>query len=135
MTFINEHINQEDIEKYHISEIDKQFLKGHLNPHWTIDRERNIYLRHMHNEREEKSNRHTYYLYWNGSQIIATIDKYANQIDGDIHWHYKLWRIEIPTQMEDRKPTIIADLKEALKAYKVRGIYSEGANFNVDFDF
>ncbi len=135
MAFINEHISQEDIEKYHINEIDKKFLKGRLNPHWTIDRERKIYLRHMHNEREEKSNRHTYYFYWNGSQIIATIDKDANEIDGEIHWLYRLWRIDIPAEVEDKKTAIIADLKEALRAYKVRGVYSEGANFNVDFAF
>lgn len=135
MAFVNEYIPEADIEKYRIKEIDEKFFKGHYKSHWTVDRERDIYLRYMCNEREEHSNRHTYYFYWKGTPILVTVDKEADDANGEIYWHYKLWRMDIPGLVRPNKTEIVADLKEAFRAYKVRGVYSEDAKFNVDFDF
>lgn len=47
MTFINEKVSEQDIEKYGLREINKQFVRGDISYYWTIDQDRNIYLRDM----------------------------------------------------------------------------------------
>lgn len=48
MTFINEYVPLEDIATYRIKEIDKLYIIGGTgSSQWTIDRERNIYLRQV----------------------------------------------------------------------------------------
>ncbi len=89
----------------------------------------------MHNEREEHSNRHTHYFFWKNTPIFVTVDIEAEDANGERCWHYKLWRMDIPGSAESNKTEIVADLKEAFRAHKVRGVYSEDAKFNVDFDF
>jgi len=58
MAFVNEHIPQEDVEKYGLESIDKNFIVGGTNSRaWTIDRERNIYLRNVtRGEKNTKAN-------------------------------------------------------------------------------
>lgn len=135
MAFVNEYISEADIEKYGIKEIDDKFFKGHSKPDWTIDRERDIYLRYMHSEREEHSNRKTYYFYWKVEALVVTIDVEAEDLNSERYWHYKLWRMEIPTSVASNKTEIVDDLKEAFIAHKVYGVHSGDAKFNVDFDF
>lgn len=135
MTFINEYISIQDIEKYQIKAVDKSFLKDEEHPQWTIDRDRDIYLRYISNEREELSNRLTYYFFWKGSPIVVTIDAYTNNIGSELHWHYELRKIDIPPLSISSKDHIIDDLKEALKTHGVRGVYSNNRKFTVNFDF
>jgi len=135
MAFVNEYISEADIEKYGIKQIDEKFNKGHYKPHWTVDQDRNIYLRYMHNEREEHSNRHTYYFYWKGSPLLVTIDIEAEDVCGERYWHYKLWRMEISGAIKPHEAEISANLKEAFKSFNVRGVFSGDTKFNVDFDF
>lgn len=135
MPFMNEYIPSEDVERFQIQAVDQRFHKGHHKPHWTIDRERNVYLRHMQNGREEFSNRHTYYFYWKGSPLLVTLDVDANEIDGGYRWHYRKWDMEIPESLKQFETEITSDLKEALSVYKVRGIYSGDAKFIAEFDF
>ena len=48
MAFVNEFIPPEDVEKYHLSEIDKRFVVGGTSSRqWTIDRRRDVYLRNV----------------------------------------------------------------------------------------
>jgi hypothetical protein len=135
MPFMNEYIPSEDVERFQIQAVDQRFHKGHHKPHWTIDRERNVYLRHMQNGREEFSNRHTYYFYWKGSPLLVTLDVDANEIDGGCRWHYRKWDMDIPESLKQFETEITSDLKEALSVYKVRGVYSGDAKFIAEFDF
>ena len=52
MPFVNECVPADDIDRYGLRAVNQQFLKGDFSYEWTIDRERNVYLRAMGNERE-----------------------------------------------------------------------------------
>ena len=47
MGFINEYISESDIKKYDIKALDEKYYKAHYEPSWTVDHERDIYLRYM----------------------------------------------------------------------------------------
>ncbi|WP_200958258.1 hypothetical protein [Massilia sp. Root335] len=54
MAFINEFIPEADIKKYGIEEINKKYIVGGTKSgQWTIDRDRDIYLRCVARGREE----------------------------------------------------------------------------------
>ena len=112
MAFVNEYISEADIEKYSIRELDEKFRKMERKPHWTVDHERDIYLRYLHNEREEHSNRLTYYFYWKGTPLIVTvdIDSGGGARDAEQWISYKMWRIEIPESLRPHEAEIIVDL-------------------------
>lgn len=66
MAFVNEYIPVDDVKKYGIEEIDRRFLKTTYQPDWTVDRERNIYLRQVASRREEFASQKDYTFYWGG---------------------------------------------------------------------
>lgn len=137
MAFVNEYISEADIEKYGIKELDEKFRKGHYKPDWTIDHERDIYLRYLHNEREEHSNRRTYYFYWKGNLLFVTVDLIdAKGERGSEQWSsYKMWRMDIPDALKLREAEIISDLKDAFLAWKGGGVYSTATQYTATFDF
>lgn len=136
MAFVNEYIPEADIEKYQIKEIDEKFHKGHYKPHWTIDRERDIYLRYMHNEREEHSNRHTYYFFWKKAPLLVTVDIDGGGVMNGKQWrHYKLWRLDIPETLRPYVAEIVADLKAAFVTYREAGVLSDSTDHTATFDF
>ncbi len=69
MPFVNEHIPEADIEKYEIKKWDKKFQIGHYKPSWTVDRERDIYLRFIESGREELSGQWIFCLYWKSHHL------------------------------------------------------------------
>ena len=66
MAFANEYIPAADIEKYGIKEFDKKNHIAHYEPDWTVDHERDIYLRYVSSEHEEFANRDTLCLLLEG---------------------------------------------------------------------
>ena len=74
MAFANEYISAADIEKYGIKEFDDKNHKAHYEPSWTVDHERDIYLRYVSREHEEFANRHTYAFYWKGTMLMVEVD-------------------------------------------------------------
>lgn len=69
MAFINEFIPAEDMVKYHIEAINARWNQANSRSHWTIDRDRDLYLREVSLIPEE-SGRHRYYtFYWKGILI------------------------------------------------------------------
>lgn len=75
VTFVNEYITPEDAEKYHLAEIDAQFRGGSESRDWTIDRERDIYLRNLSWEREEEARYEGYWtFYWKGTPPTVRLD-------------------------------------------------------------
>ena len=120
MAFVNEYISEADVEKYGIKELNEKFRKPNPSPDWTVDHERGIYLRYLHSEREEHSNRLTYYFYWKGTPLMVTvdIDGGGGARDAEQWISYKMWRMEIPESLKPHEAQIIADLKEAFIAEK-----------------
>ena len=74
MTFVNEYIPANDIEKYNIAYINRKLNCS--DDCWTIDRERNIYLRRIRDGREDEAKRREFSVYWKGS--LLELDVWRN---------------------------------------------------------
>lgn len=136
MSFLNEYIPEEDIRKYGIEEINRRFLKSDFKPDWTVDRERNIYLRQVASGREEFATQKVYSFFWKTSLIIVRLDEHGGgAIDGEGWSDYKLRTIDIPEDLIGNRDEIIADLKSALIAFNGGGVYSRRSSTRASFDF
>lgn len=131
MGFVNEFIPEEDVEKYQLAEIDKRFVVGGTNARdWTIDRERDIYLRIVAVGREDWRNQTEWTLYWHGTLLTMRLDLMDGGGEpGEPGWsHWKLvWMSGssgLPEHLKAHKAEILSDLKEALTTYRSAGVYS-----------
>jgi hypothetical protein len=137
MAFVNEYISPEDIEKYDIENISKKFIVGGVGDRiWTIDRERNIYLRKVASGREEFYYQSTWTFYWHGELIVFELDNIGSnvKIEGEKYGHKRIWGIKIPAHLETKRDEILTDLKEALMAYKTAGVYSTVTIYHLTLD-
>ncbi|MNK75620.1 hypothetical protein D3C87_951630 [compost metagenome] len=136
MSFLNEYIPEEDIRKYGIDEINHRFLKSDFKPDWTIDRERNIYLRQVSSGKEEFATQKIYSFFWKTSLVIVHLDEHGGGSVGGEGWSdYKMRAIDIPEELAGSKEEIIADLKSALVAFNGGGVYSRRTFTRASFDF
>ena len=131
MAFVNEYIPEEDIKKYDIPAWNEKYLRSNFRPAWTIDRERDIYLRYMHTGREASNDQWIFCFYWKGDMLSAELQVSGeNDPDGLLVKHYKLLRLmfslfdPLPDSLCSHKSEILADLKEALIAFGDLGIHS-----------
>jgi hypothetical protein len=134
MPFVNEFILPEDVEKYGLQEIDKHFIGGGTNARdWTIDRERDIYLRnvaHGGGAEPEIRNQTTWTFYWSGDRLTLRLDLLDGRGgNGEPGWsHWKLVWLNgsngLPEHLKQSKEQILDDLREALTAYRGAGVYS-----------
>ncbi|GHT89758.1 hypothetical protein AGMMS49545_00900 [Betaproteobacteria bacterium] len=156
MTFVNERIPQEDMEKYQIEAINRCVVGGvdeSIRPSWTIDRERNIYLRRLINETED--HRPTGLIAWNffwnshlfwvetktlgwkgvrGGQGWLKLRVTKLGLMGDEHRHVGCSGIlDFPEGID--KQQLLQDLYDALLAYKSSGIYSTVTTFELELEF
>ena len=136
MGFVNEYMSKEDIEKYHIQELNKRFWVGNYKPQWTVDRERDAYLRYLESGRESTSARTKFYFYWRGYEILADmlVKPHDNQ-GGEPGSHYSIHDLKVPDEVSGQTEQIISDLKEALAVHKDAGILSRAKVFHATFDF
>lgn len=133
MSFVNEHISQEDRQRYRINEIDKKLRGKAPARDWTIDRERDIYLRMLDPGilADGPTGRSAWHLYWHGEviEIDLQIMKTEGEPGGSRHGHKKLISIEIPESIEEKHEEIERDLREALIAYKDGGIFATATEY------
>ena len=133
MAFVNEMIGEDDRKKYGLDEVDKLLKRRGKSRQrdWTIDHEREIYLRVINRGREDYRHESTWHFYWRGELLtvcLETLD--AGGQPGGHGWsHYKLVDCYkkgffVPDNLSDRREEIIEDLREALTAYKGGGVYS-----------
>lgn len=136
MAFVNEEIGQADREKYGLDAVDEWLSStGRVrNQEWTIDHEREIYLRVIKRGREEYSHKSTWHFSWRGELMTVCLEMLdAGGERGGHGWsHYKLvdCYLEgffVPDHLQDHREEIIADLRAALSAYAGGGIYSTRA--------
>lgn len=136
MVFANEYISKADVAKYGIEEFDLRHRIAHYKPNWTIDRERDVYLRYMHSGREQNANRVEFCIYFKGVLILVKVDVEGGGKRGGEQWsHYKMRQIDIPDEVKPQQEEIISALKDALIAYKGGGVYASATNHTVTFDF
>jgi len=145
MPFVNEFISPEDIENFGLQKIDSNFIVGGTNARdWTIDRERNTYLRnvaHGGGAEPEIRNQTKWTFYWYGNQLTLRLDLLDGRGGrGEPGWsHWKLVWLNgsngLPEHLKPDREQILADLEEALTAYRSAGIYStEYASYSVTLD-
>lgn len=133
MGFVNERISQEDREKYGLDEVDAWIKKTARvrNRDWTIDHEREIYLREIDRGREESSHKTTWHFYWKGELMMVCLELLATGGERGGHGWSRYRLVDcylegsfIPKKMQQMREEIVADLKAALVAYGDGGIYS-----------
>jgi|EndMetStandDraft_7_1072992.scaffolds.fasta_scaffold108870_3 hypothetical protein len=75
MAFVNEYIASADAERYDLESINETFIVGGTHAHdWTIDRDRDLYLRVVARGREEMAGCSTWTLYRCGDLIVVDLD-------------------------------------------------------------
>ena len=140
MTFINERVPAEDFEKYKVDQVnrDKRFHSaGIISQSWTIDRERNIYLRKIGGGGHASAmNKMTWSFFWKGELLVVKLAlmDHSGRPGGPGWTHWKIRQFDIPEHLQDRKAEILADLESALVGYKDGGIYSRTTDYRVTLE-
>ena len=119
MAFVNEYISPGDAEKYGIEEIDRRFLKVNFQPDWTIDKDRDVYLRFVVSGLEEFAAQRDCVFYWKGALLMARLSQQTETMpSGERIRHYKLLQLELPQAVAAQRMEIISTLKEGLVTYQ-----------------
>jgi hypothetical protein len=143
MAFINEYISQEDVEKYHLEEIDKHFFCGTRARDWTIDRTRDIYLRNVEmvsGPDPDPRGQTKWTFFWHDSAITLQLDSVTGGGGrGEPGWsHWRLASVNsgngLPLKLRRLKDLFLQDLKSALLAYKDGGVFASCTSYEVVFD-
>jgi hypothetical protein len=137
MAFINEYISESDKEKYALEEINKRFVVGGTHARdWTVDHDRDMYLRNVAMGREDFSHQSTWTFYWRGQLIIVELENICTvgEMGGRCHGHKRVHSIEIPACFETWQTEILADLKEAFVAYKDGGVFASASQYTLTLD-
>jgi hypothetical protein len=138
MAFVNEYITDQDRQKYGLDAIDgSPAMRGRApSRSWTIDQDRSIYLRYIGCGREEFGNHSTWHFFWD--EQLLTIDLVLLQAGGNPGgpcWSKKrILKLPLPPQLEAKRDEIIADLREALVAYKDGGVFSKSTTYTLTLD-
>lgn len=136
MAFTNEFISEEDLEKYGIREINLRFNKSSIMADWTVDHDRDIYLRKLLQGRDEFCDQYSYHLYWKGVMIYLKVAVQGGQTDDNIGlYDYKLLKIEIPESVAHERDAILDAIKEALTQSSGGGVYRTITSCKATFDF
>jgi hypothetical protein len=137
MAFVNEYVPEEDVKKYGLERINLQYRKTDIRYRWTIDRKRDVYLRWLGGGREEFCDQQDFTLYWKGTLIfvrLRVIDA-GGERGGEGWTRWALQFLNCPEELQAKRSEIIADLKEALTAYKGSGVSSTFTKYTATFEF
>ena len=138
MPFVNEYIPAEDFEKYQLREIDKDHVVGGINSRqWTVDRERDSYLRRLTRGREDWAHMSDWTFRWSGADYtlhLHLIDASGCPGEpGSVRW--ALVRVngqDALSRLPEPKRQFLRDLESAFTAYKDGGIYAQSTDFTVE---
>lgn len=138
MPFVNEYIPAEDFEKYSLREIDKRHVVGGVHARtWTVDRERGMYLRLLANGREEFSHEMEWTFYWRERAYTLRMDILdTTGRPNEPGWsRWSLLRVnatDAPAGIPGPADEFVADLKDALLAYKDGGFFSRSTDYSIE---
>jgi hypothetical protein len=127
MAFINEFVSPADVEKYGLKEINRQYRMLDEGTDWTVDVERDIYIRRI-SQRGPSDGSVYFHMYWRGTVFRVFILRLGNARLG-------LRGMELPQELESFRTQILADLKEALAVHGDAGMYSVAKDLKITFDF
>ena len=132
MPYVNEKMSDEDFEKYDFETFIEKF--GFRTPRfdWTIDRQRDIWLREYYELTDIEENLGAelwtdWGFYWKGSFVVVRTKciKRTRSDEGVCYGYVKILKFAIPKEAEQYKQEILKDLKEALEASHLGlGIYA-----------
>lgn len=140
MKFSNEMVDEADIEKFELRKSNKDFLIGDFEYNWTINTNRDIYLRYMKVDREEPYRTHMVF-YWKG--LLLKIDLLMSGKGvrhGDIETTWKWFGLHQPAAESNKilianRAEIMGNLKDALTAFKDGGMYSTPGQHTTKFEW
>ncbi|GBU08390.1 hypothetical protein AwDysgo_17210 [Bacteroidales bacterium] len=146
MAFVNEQISKDDYKKYGLDILPDR-LHGLGNPSraWTIDKERDIWLRlffaqHDHTADNPGYTGHrTWDFYWKGA--LMSVETFERQTkpsseNNSIYYAYiELKDIEIPNVYLSQKSVVLHDLKQAFVIYAGAGIYANTTSCMIDLEY
>lgn len=147
MPFINEKVSESDIEKYGLRDINKKYSFASRNREckWTIDRERDIYLREMGSGREERCSNTTFSFYWKGHCFFVQLDLLASGSEDGHHttkwgllvegYTNKGARLDLPAALEPMRESVLADFKEVMLARHAATFLRQPKSYSVEFAF
>jgi hypothetical protein len=86
--------------------------------------------------REEFCNESTWTLYWHGDLIEIGLTGLGTSgpRGGEISGRDRLRRIVIPAHLQEKRSEILADLIEALTAYKDGGVFATATSYTYTLD-
>lgn len=143
MAFVNEYIPKEDFEKYNFDELNKRPSKGgDFSRDWTIDREADVWLRKFYTESDHTDPTGGYTgisawdFFWKGTLI--TLEVMMLEVGGNRRQHCwsrkRLQKINIPSELENKRPKILKDLEAAFLAYKDGGVLASSTSYTLTFE-
>ena len=143
MSFVNEKISKEDVDKFRIIEIDNMpFVGKGRSRQWTVDRERDIYLRLIASllstpgGQEEGRDISDWSLYYKGEVIFIKLEALEyRDVFGAAGWRrFSILEMKLPEKLIFQSDQIKNVLKEALEVYKDAGLYSGCKTFTVEIE-
>lgn len=136
MSFINEKISEEYVKKYDFEGLSKTFHQNlsNLKYQWTMDRERNIFLVRLVQDRE--SHGCVFLLWWNEQLITFSISYVA---EGNPHGELSItWGeplFAFPDNFNVPYDEVVRVLKEALIKYKFVAYNYQNVSCTTAFKF
>ena len=127
MAFVNEFISPEDFEKYGFKEINKQFRMPDDKTSWTINKEKEVYIRYIP-WRTPSPGYFRFHMYWKGRLFFIYIAFGKNNLRS-------LVEMDLPKDLMPLKEEIIKDLKEAFQAYQGGGVWDQKRDFELEIQF
>ena len=137
MAFLNEYIPAEDVDKYGLAEKDDRFLAtGVKSRTWTVDRNRDIYLRRVATGRDELSGVTTWSLYWKGDLLWFQRQgvAYRGKPGGPCWSHTRVTKFVIPSHLESNREEIYQDLRDAFMTYRDGGVFATSTEYSMQLD-
>ena len=138
MAFVNEYIPAEDYDNYGLNNIDR-INKGYARKSrsWTIDRERDVYLRHI--ATPAKAGYSIWCFYWKGTLLyFHQTSPYGSSTLGEDGRRYARSAIEIlefPSILETNRQEIYNDMRDAFLTYGGGGVNSQSNNYINQIEF
>lgn len=137
MGFINELTSKDDRERYGLDDIDGSFIvDGVKSRYWTIDRDRDVYLRQVRQGREDRSHISEWTFYWSGYLVLFEIEALeAKNLEDEHRWaHMKVTRLNLPNEIKKNRTELIKDIHLALESYKGSGVFAKCKTYELKLD-
>jgi hypothetical protein len=139
MAFVNQRsydINEAELTKYNNLYVQANGGKGGLRgTQWTIDREREMLLVRLYEERGDMSGfdkftRSRWVFYWHGEWVEFWHKSHGEKL-ADNHWKMMriIQKIAMPTSVKKSEQNFFNDLKEAFEVYRIIGVGEEGEEY------